>query len=144
MAMFPKQYYPENFPEKYPRSICQHTNHKFFEMRTRTVGNTVLKRIWKAFIRSKVEYLSFVKIQKIISEDNTRAKNELIEFCAQMEELNEEEKAKAIESQEIMEIDKEQINTFSIKSKVNPENDLTLCLAIYKSAGEITSPTAEE
>ena len=61
-----------------------------------------------------------------------------------MEKQDEEAKAKAIESQEIMEIDKEQINIFSIISKVTPENDLILCLAISKSAEESTSPTVEE
>ena len=85
----------------------------------------------------------FVKIQEIISEDNIRAKNELKDLYAQMEEVDEEAKLKAIESQEIMEIDKEQTNTFSIKSKVNSENDLTLCLAISKSAEESISPNVE-
>ena len=83
--------------------------------------NLALKRIWKAFIQAKVEYLSFKKIQEIISKDNIRAKNELNEFYAQMEELDEEAKVKATKSHEITEIDKEQINTISIKSKVHPE-----------------------
>ena len=45
---------------------------------------------WKAFIQAKVEYLSFEKIQEIISENNRRAKKELNEFFAQMVELDKE------------------------------------------------------
>ena len=43
-----------------------------------------------------------------------------------------------------MEVDTEQINTICIKSKVNQENDLTLCLAISKNAEEIVSPNSVE
>ena len=53
-----------------------------------TVGNLALKQIWKVFIQAKVEYLSFEKIQEIVSEDNIRAKKELKELYAQMEELD--------------------------------------------------------
>ena len=93
---------PNFFLKSIYNQYAKHIRHKFFEMCTRTVGNLALKRIWKAFIHAKVEYLSFEKIQEIISEDNLRAKKELNEFYAQMEELDEEEKA--TKSQDITEI----------------------------------------
>ena len=74
--------------------------------------------------------MSFEKLQKKIAEDNLRAKKEVKEFYAQMEELDIE--TKLTTNKEIMEIDTEKINTISIKSKVNPENDMTLCLAFSK------------
>ena len=97
---------------------AKHTSHKFFEMCTRTVGNLALKRIWKAFIQAKVEYLSFEKIQEIIYEDNVREKKELNEFYAQMKELDKE--AKTTTSPEITERDTEQINTISAEEIVSP------------------------
>ena len=65
---------------------------------------------------------------------------------AQMKELDKE--AKTTTNQEIMEMDTKQINTMSIKYKVNdyvnPETDLTLCVAISKNAEEIVSPNSVE
>ena len=60
----------------------------------------------------------------MISADNLGPKKELNEFYAQMDDLDEE--AKATKSQESTEIDTEQINIISIKSKVNLENEFML------------------
>ena len=61
---------PKFFLKSINNQYAKHTSHKFLKMCTRTVGNLALKQIWKAFIHAKVEYLSFKKIQEIISEDN--------------------------------------------------------------------------
>ena len=59
------------------------------------------------------------------------------EFYAQMNELDEEAKVNATKSQEIAKIGNEQINTFSIKSKVNPEKWLnTLSSHLLKCRGK--------
>ena len=69
---------------------ADHMSHYLFEICTRTVGNLALKRIWKAFIHAKVEFISFEKIQEIIFKDDLWAKKEVSVFYAQMEELEKE------------------------------------------------------
>ena len=71
------------------------------------------------------------KIQEILSEDNIRAKEEVKDFYAQMEELDNETE---LSKNKIIQIDTENINTISIKSKVIREKDMTLSLAISKKA----------
>ena len=78
--------------------------------------------------------MSFEKIQEIISEDNLRAKEEVKDFYAQMEELNNEAE---LTKTKVIEIDTEKTYMISIKSKGIPEKDMTLSLAISKNAEEI-------
>ena len=98
---------------------ADHTTHKFFEICSRTVGNVALKRIWKAFIHAKLEYLSFEKVQEIIHEENLRYEMENNDFYAEMEDLDNEAKLKANKTNnKVFERDTDKISTTSIKSKV--------------------------
>ena len=58
-----------------------------------------------------------------------------------MEELDNEAE---LTKYKIIEIDTEKTNTISIKSKVIPEKDMTLSLAISKNAEEICSQNRVE
>ena len=87
-------------------------------MCTRKVGNLALKRIWKAFIRSKVEYLSFEKTKKYLS-----AEKEIQDFYAEMEELDNEAKCMAKKmTKEIIVIDTEKIIRLMLNSKSIQKN----------------------
>ena len=53
-------------------------------MCTRAVGNLVLKRIWKVFIQTKVELLTFEKAKEEERAENLQAENEVSDLYQQM------------------------------------------------------------